>query len=658
MKTNISFSNPIEILMSKLDRSYDDEEIKLALKELTSLCYQDRSYSLDLYRKGYFIWLNSIDSNDSDLFDNAIKVISASCEHQDFVISCVNTRVHSDTRSDSDEDCLNEKIQIIDENSKKINLKSICQLSCSLDPLISESSIIVLIKLINKIPFFSSDYSTENSFEENLYLNKEAVEIIVDSLTQLIEGESFKLSNKCLAVTILNSFLSETPYNLENLNEKNISNNQNSNVRKSITIEPESFQKRSIYYIKIALNKNLFFRIVTALNFDDLNYKKQIIILLVLLIDSMSQSNLESNLEKYSFVDENILKVEENYSFQQMQNFYFQACIQNALLLSKNSDSAIKFFEKSSGINRLLVLISSNNLKFQEAAAEVITLIASNESTIPLLSSLFESGVLQRLMSMSTSPSIKTAAASVITKLSIRAKAFSKNSSELDTILNISLEIIKKYSNLYPMPHVNLKNKLEKNSANIKSMFEPSGSKSILSATPPPPSPQENSFDFKTFVDIVALERSYEILAALSSRSHVKHELIYGSSRVAIAIPYLWSIDLSKIISLEQGDDSLYKSKIKNSTIVYSILHIIYSISITNKELQKKALADKEINIEEFEQLQKLQQVKTRDEHGNLTEEKVGEEKFDDDSEILSRERVKKLVSFGAVNFIIRLVIC
>ena len=149
MKTNTSFSNPIELLLSKLDRSYDDEEIKLALNELSSLCYQDRSYSLDLYRKGYFIWLNSIDSNDLDLFDNALKVISASCEHQDFVISCVNTRVHSDTRSDSEIDCLNEKIQIIDENSKKINLKSICRLSCSLDPLTSESSLIILFKLIN-----------------------------------------------------------------------------------------------------------------------------------------------------------------------------------------------------------------------------------------------------------------------------------------------------------------------------------------------------------------------------------------------------------------------------------------------------------------------------------------------------------------------------
>ena len=46
--------------------------------------------------------------------------------------------------------------------------------------------------------------------------------------------------------------------------------------------------------------------------------------------------------------------------------------------------------------------------------------------------------------------------------------------------------------------------------------------------------------------------------------------------------------------------------------------------------------------------------MKTTDEHGNLVEEKVGDEKFDDDSEILCREIVKKLVSLGAVNFIIR----
>ncbi len=43
---------------------------------------------------------------------------------------------------------------------------------------------------------------------------------------------------------------------------------------------------------------------------------------------------------------------------------------------------------------------------------------------------------------------------------------------------------------------------------------------------------------------------------------------------------------------------------------------------MTNKELRDKALAEKDISPEQFEQLQQLQRVKTKDEQGNVIEEK------------------------------------
>jgi hypothetical protein len=60
---------------------------------------------------------------------------------------------------------------------------------------------------------------------------------------------------------------------------------------------------------------------------------------------------------------------------------------------------------------------------------------------------------------------------------------------------------------------------------------------------------------------------------------------------------------------------------VEGSTAVYGLAHVIASLTVTNKELKALALADKEMTLDQFEQLQELQRIKTKDENGEVVEE-------------------------------------
>ena len=76
-------------------------------------------------------------------------------------------------------------------------------------------------------------------------------------------------------------------------------------------------------------------------------------------------------------------------------------------------------------------------------------------------------------------------------------------------------------------------------------------------------------------------------------------------SRVAACIPELMKLDLDA-----------------RSTAAYGLTHILCALTVTNRELRAKALADKDITPEQFDQLSELQRIKTKDEEGNVIEEK------------------------------------
>ncbi len=58
------------------------------------------------------------------------------------------------------------------------------------------------------------------------------------------------------------------------------------------------------------------------------------------------------------------------------------------------------------------------------------------------------------------------------------------------------------------------------------------------------------------------------------------------------------------------------------STAAYGLAHILAAVTVTNGELHAKALAAKDISPEQYQQMQELQRIKTKDEDGNVIEEK------------------------------------
>ena len=58
------------------------------------------------------------------------------------------------------------------------------------------------------------------------------------------------------------------------------------------------------------------------------------------------------------------------------------------------------------------------------------------------------------------------------------------------------------------------------------------------------------------------------------------------------------------------------------SSAAYGVAYILSALTVTNKELRAIALAEKDISLDMYEKMQELQRIKTKDEDGNVVEEK------------------------------------
>ncbi len=92
------------------------------------------------------------------------------------------------------------------------------------------------------------------------------------------------------------------------------------------------------------------------------------------------------------------------------------------------------------------------------------------------------------------------------------------------------------------------------------------------------------------------------------------------------------------------------------STAAYGIAHILAALTVSNHELKAKALADKEVSMEQYNQLQELARIKTTDEFGNKIEEKKNDDD-DEDSPELVRRRIQRIVANNAIPFLLKLLV-
>ena len=89
-----------------------------------------------------------------------------------------------------------------------------------------------------------------------------------------------------------------------------------------------------------------------------------------------------------------------------------------------------------------LCISLAGDLRCQEVAAEVICLASALETATDLLAAVVSSGTLTTLLH-APSAGIRAAAASTMTKLSIKAKALSQDSAEVAQIMNTALTVLK-----------------------------------------------------------------------------------------------------------------------------------------------------------------------------------------------------------------------
>jgi hypothetical protein len=202
-------------------------------------------------------------------------------------------------------------------------------------------------------------------------------------------------------------------------------------------------------------------------------------------------------------------------------------------------------------------------LRCLEVAAEVICLSSALESGATLLSSVVASGTLNTLLH-APSPSIRAAAASTITKLSIKAKALTQDSAEVSQILNTALAVLKS-ANAPPeaqakldaqagmcvdielffdfllvlmVPALPIIGENGDHLVSFSAMDEVSHARALhkKSETDKADKTKASTGSSSAMVlgggiTMTAVERAIESLAALVGKSYIKEEIVHGSYR-------------------------------------------------------------------------------------------------------------------------------
>mmetsp|Transcript_65295 Transcript_65295/g.131321 ORF Transcript_65295/g.131321 Transcript_65295/m.131321 type:complete len:993 (+) Transcript_65295:77-3055(+) len=270
-----------------------------------------------------------------------------------------------------------------------------------------------------------------------------------------------------------------------------------------------------------------------------------------------------------------------------------KVALTSALLLA-NGDLGVWLLGREGAIRECLALIASGDDLGQSLAAEALCLAASTESGRSLLAPVVEAGTLDALLDCPNARA-RSAAASTLAKLGVASKALSSDSPDTGRLLNTAMLLLK---------------------GTEESQALESGST---------PSAEQQRFAESASV---TTERAVEVLAALITKSAVKDELSHGSGRCAQALTRLCSI-----------------SKDGKGAAAYGLAHIFASLSVTNKEVQERMLAEKEMEITP-EQLSELQRI---------TKQKAENEEEDTDDAERCGWRIRQIVQADGIRALVRL---
>ena len=233
-------------------------------------------------------------------------------------------------------------------------------------------------------------------------------------------------------------------------------------------------------------------------------------------------------------------------------------------------------------------LLASGGADPQMVVAEVFNRASTTEAGRGSLRPYVSDHTLVRLMKTSGAPfEARVAAAAAFTKLGLAAKALPSTSTELTDLMNIASSGLEQATATFSSPSLS-----------------PDGTRLRTSAV-------EGSV--------------VEILSCLATRTALKRELTFGSGRCKACIPLLLALVQQHIGEGSRTSTTTSTSSIYNTTsnsicsisssngaydkVWYGVAFVLASLTLSNDELRKEALQEKDIAPEEFEQLRKIQEM-------------------------------------------------
>lgn len=326
-------------------------------------------------------------------------------------------------------------------------------------------------------------------------------------------------------------------------------------------------------------------------------------------------------------------------------------------------ESGFSASRSSNPLTHLICLLASPDYYNQNLASEVICLAASEPSCHATLGPLIESSTLTQLLRYSPYVSTRTAIASALTKLGLKASALKNDSDEITSYLNIISDTLKVYNASY----------------NSRDPVQPKGSASAtglvsfsvfdnIAHTAEQAHSSMTTDSKPNIVKLSSLERVVEMLAALVGKTYVKEEIVFGSYRVHSMVSEL--VCLLNIIGSGMSGGSKSVSggsqhpSLHSPTVLYGLLHTFSLLTVCNKELHAKALAEKDMTYEQYTEMKKLHKLKAKQEanaaagrdkdapEGELEAEADEEE---DDTEEMCKKRIQKIVSCETIKALVGL---
>jgi hypothetical protein len=145
---------------------------------------------------------------------------------------------------------------------------------------------------------------------------------------------------------------------------------------------------------------------------------------------------------------------------------------------------------------------------------------------------LVENKIIQTLL-FSNKPSIKAAAVSTITKLSLQAKALKEDSIEVAQILNSIQDIVKFKMEIHNDNNKNKNDSINYNINNNNNIIINSNNSNNNNKNN---NKNNNNQDEEKTITMTTIERSIESLAAIVGKTFIKEEIVHGSYRFYLYI--------------------------------------------------------------------------------------------------------------------------